>query len=169
MVRALSGRFLFVRVTLSPMSNATDLWGQDISLDSSGQARVAASGELILTEDVDTGVQDIRLRLFTRLGSLFYDREFGSRVYDWIMEESTEQTRAAFVSEVVRCIEGDPRVVIGGVSCAVAKWDERELYAVASWRFVDVDHPLNLVLQANKAVKELVINDVDHEKLTPAF
>lgn len=147
----------------------SDLWGQDIALDDSGQARVAASGELILTEDVETGVQDIRLRLFTRLGGLFYDREFGSRVYDWILEESTEQTRAAFVSEVVRCIEGDPRVAIGTVTCAVAKWDERELYAVASWRFVDVDHSLNLVLQANKAVKELVIKDVDHEDLTPAF
>lgn len=145
-----------------------DLWGQDIALDDAGQARVAASGELILTEDVETGVQDIRLRLFTRQGSLFYDREFGSRIYDWILEESTAQTRAAFVCEVVRCIEGDPRVVIGSVSCSVAKWDERELYAVAAWRFVDVDHPLNLVLQANKAVKELVIKDVDHEDLAPA-
>ena len=49
----------------------TDLWGQDIALDVDGQAKVAANGELVLTEGVDTGVQDIRLRLFTRLGSLF--------------------------------------------------------------------------------------------------
>lgn len=39
----------------------TDLWGQDIALDGSGQARVAANGELVLTDGVDTGVQDIRL------------------------------------------------------------------------------------------------------------
>ena len=47
-------------------SVTTDLWGQDIALDDSGQARVAANGELLLTDGVETGVQDIRLRLFTR-------------------------------------------------------------------------------------------------------
>ena len=67
----------------------TDLWGQDIALDGSGQARVAANGELVLTDGVDTGVQDIRLRMFTRLGKLFYDRQFGSLIHDWILEEST--------------------------------------------------------------------------------
>ena len=43
-----------------------DLWGQDIALDGSGQARVAANGELVLTDGVDTGVQDIRLRMLMR-------------------------------------------------------------------------------------------------------
>ena len=53
------------------MSTATtDLWGQDIALDDSGQAKVAANGELVLTSGVETGVQDIKLRLFTRLGAL---------------------------------------------------------------------------------------------------
>lgn len=46
------------------MSNVTDLWGQDISLDESGQARVVANGELVLTQGVETGVQDIKFRLF---------------------------------------------------------------------------------------------------------
>ena len=66
----------------------TDLWGQDIALDDSWQARVAANGELLLTDGVATGVQDIRLRMFTRLGNLFYDREFGSLIHDWILEDS---------------------------------------------------------------------------------
>ena len=52
-------------------TNTTDLWGQDIALDDSGQAKVAANGELVLTDGVETGVQDIRTRIFTRLGSLF--------------------------------------------------------------------------------------------------
>ena len=54
------------------MSTDTDLWGQDIALDADMQAQVAANGTLVLTDGVDTGVQDIRLRLFTRLGNLFY-------------------------------------------------------------------------------------------------
>ena len=152
------------------MSSAkgTDLWGQDIALDSSGQARVAANGELILTEGVETGVQDIRLRLFTRLGVLFYDRDFGSLIFDWIYEENTATARTAFIAEVTMRVEEDPRVVPGSVKCSVLRWTERLFEAVVSWRFVDVDHPLNLVLQADKTVKELVIKDGRHEDLTPA-
>ena len=85
--------------------NQTDLWGQDIALDADGQARVAANGELVLTEGVETGVQDVRLRLFTRLGTLFYDTDFGSLIYDWILEESTPVTRTAFCAEVTMRVD----------------------------------------------------------------
>lgn len=138
-----------------------DLWGQDIALDSRGQARVAANGELVLTDGVDTGVQDIRLRLFTRLGKLFYDREFGSLIHDWILEESTAGNRAALESEVVMRVEEDPRVAVGSVRCTVTAWDERSITALASWRFLDEDTPMNLVLQVNKQTLELVIDDAD--------
>lgn len=94
-------------------TSSSDLWGQDIALDDDGQARIAASGELILTDGVETGLQDIRLRLFTRLGTLFYDDEFGSLIHDWILEESTDSNRAAFCSEVVMRVEADPRVELG--------------------------------------------------------
>ena len=107
------------------MSNVTDLWGQDISLDESGQARVAANGELVLTQGVETGVQDIKFRLFTRLGALFYDRDFGSLLYDWVYEDSTEVTRAAFLAEVTMRVEEDPRVVVGSVKSVILKWDEK--------------------------------------------
>lgn len=138
---------------------STDLWGQDIALDDEGQAKVAANGELVLTDGVDTGVQDIRLRIFTRLGSLFYDTEFGSLIHDWILEESTASTRAAFESEIIMRVEEDPRVVVGSVRCSVLKWDETSIIARATWRFMDEDTPLNLVLQVNKLTMEMVIED----------
>ena len=53
---------------------ADEIFGRDIALNNEGQARVAANGELILTDGVDTGVQDIVLRIFTRLGQLFMTR-----------------------------------------------------------------------------------------------
>ena len=142
------------------MSTSPDLWGQDIALDAAGQAKIAASGELILTDGVETGLQDIRLRLFTRLGTLFYDDEFGSLVHDWILEESTDATRAAFCSEVVMRVEADPRVALGSVSCSVLLWDERRLTAWVRWTFIGEDHPLNLVLQIDKSTQTAVIQDV---------
>ena len=142
-------------------SVTTDLWGQDIALDDSGQARVAANGELLLTNGVDTGLQDIRRRLFTRLGSLFYDREFGSLLYDWILEDSTAGSRAAFESEVILRVEEDPRVETGSVRCTVTAWDARSITALVRWRFLEEDTPLNLVLQVNKLTREMVIEDAD--------
>lgn len=147
---------------LRPMTQSkTDLWGQDIALDETGQALVAANGELVLTEGVDTGVQDIRLRLFTRLGSLFYDATFGSLLHDWVYEESTEANRAAFCAEVVMRVEADPRVVPHTVTCEILKWDEKQLIAQVRWQFIDEDVSFNLVMQANKETKELIIHDAN--------
>ena len=147
---------------------STDLWGQDIALDVDGQAKVAANGELVLTEGVDTGVQDIRLRLLTRLGKLFYDTDYGSTLPDWIHEESTPATRAAFVAEVVRCVNEDPRVVTGTVRGSILKWDATQLQVAVDWLFIDVDHPLNLVLQADKTTQAFVVLDVKHGAPTAA-
>lgn len=144
--------------------STTDLWGQDIALDETGQARVAASGELILTDGVETGVQDIRLRIFTRLGALFYDQEFGSLIHDWILEESTTANRAAFESEIIMRVEEDPRTVVGSVRCSVTAWDAKSITALASWRFIDEDTPLNLVLQVNKETLEMVVQDANPRK-----
>ena len=149
----------------------TDLWGQDIALDEESQALVAANGELILTDGVDTGVQDIRLRLFTHLGALFYDQDFGSLIHDWIHEESTARNRSAFEAEVIMRIELDPRTVVGTVRCAVVAWDERSITARASWKFIGEDVPQNLVLQLNKLTQELVVADVNprEDRITAYF
>lgn len=136
-----------------------DLWGQDIALDESGQAKVAANGELVLTSGVETGVQDIKLRLFTRLGALFYDLDFGSLISDWFYEDNTATTRAAFLAEVTMRVEEDPRVVVGSVKSFFLGWDEKSLTVAVEWRFIGSDQPLNLVLQADKSVRELVIKD----------
>lgn len=143
------------------MSRVNDYWGQDIALAADGQAKIAANGELILTDGVDTGVQDIMLRLFTRLGSLFYDREFGSLIHDWILEESTAANRAALCAEITMRVEADPRVVLGTVRSSILKWDETSIVLLCQWHFIDEDHPLNLVMQADKLTRQWIVADVN--------
>ena len=120
---------------------------------------MAANGELVLTDGVETGVQDIKLRLFTRLGALFYDLDFGSLISDWFYEDSTATTRAAFLAEVTMRVEEDPRVVVGSVKSSLLAWNENSITVAVQWRFIGEDQPLNLVLTANKSVRELVIRD----------
>lgn len=113
-----------------------------------------------MTEGVETGLQDIRLRLFTRLGSLFYDQGWGSLIHDWIFEENTEGARIAFEAEVTLRVELDPRVQVGSVRTTVFTWDERTVQAEVSWTFIGEDQPSNLILRADKSVRELVVQDV---------
>lgn len=122
---------------------------------------MAVNGELLLTDGVETGVQDIRLRLFTHLGNLFYDREFSNLIRDWIPEDPMAGNQAAFESEVVMRIEEDPRVVIGSVRCTVMARDARSITALTSWHFLDEDTPPNLALRVNRLTTETVIEDAD--------
>ncbi len=138
-----------------------DLFGQDIKLGDDGQALVAANGELLLTDGAETGVQDIRLRLGTPLGELFYDIEFGSLIHEWSRDENTPAARQAFEAEVMRRIEEDPRVTLGTVSCSIVSFDERGFTATAQWEFIGEDHPFNLVISCDNDKKEMVILDVN--------
>lgn len=138
-----------------------DIFGQDIKIDETGQAMVAANGELVLTVGVETGVQDIRLRLFTPLGRLFYDQGFGALLYDWVKEENTPANRAALEAEVERRIQTDPRVVVGSSDATVTAWDTSSVVVHASWQFIEEDHPFNLVISFDANKGEMVIKDVD--------
>jgi len=126
---------------------SADVYGQDIKLDADLQAVVAANGELVLTDGPDTGVQDIKLALFTYLKTLFYDIDFGSVIFDFVKDESTSITRNDFCVEVKRCIHTDPRVVPMSAKCQITSWDHTGIIAAASWRFIDVTHPFNLVFE----------------------
>lgn len=142
------------------MSLQDEIFGQDIKLDGSGQALVAANGELVLTQGPETGSQDIRIRLFTPLGTLFYDKEFGSRIHEWIKDENSLSARMAFCAEVTRRIRLDPRVVFGSETCGILAWDHTGIQAGVSWRFIDVDHIFNLVIETNSNM-EMVVKDVN--------
>ncbi|WP_291325228.1 baseplate assembly protein [Desulfovibrio sp. UCD-KL4C] len=136
----------------------TAIYGQDIALDDDFQAKVAANGELVLTNGTDTGVQDIKLALFTYLGTLFYDVDHGSTMQDWIKEESTSTTRSAFCIEVTRCINTDPRVVPMSPNCKILSWNETGITASTSWRFIDETHPFNIIFEVGSdgKIKEVM-------------
>ncbi len=138
----------------------SDIFGQDITLDAGQQPKVAANGELLLTDGAQTGVQDILLRLRTPLGSLFYDLEFGSLIHEWVQEESTQASRMALEAEVRRRVAIDPRVQPMSVTAAILNWDEKTVTLEASWIFVGEDHRNNLVLEVGNGKIEAVLSDV---------
>lgn len=58
---------------------------------------------------------------------------------------------------------------VGSVKTSLLSWDENSLTVSVSWNFIDTDQPLNLILQADKMVRELVIRDGRYNELEAAL
>ena len=138
-------------------------FGSDILLDENGQAVVAANGELVWCDGETAAVQDIRLRVLTMLGGLFYDRQFGSAIPHYIFDDNTKSNRLSLKAEVKRRIEMDPRVAVGSVTSAIRSWDELGITIDAGWRFKGSDDPQNIVISLKRSAIGAVMEDVSLE------
>lgn len=141
--------------------NNSELWGQDIALYGDNGPKVAANGEFVLTNGAETPLQDIKLRLFTRLGTLFYDKEYGSLIHDFLFEENTAQNRAALLSEIIMRIEKDPRVELGKISAKILSWNEKGVTVSVSFVLIGEDTETNLLLRGDSYSKTLVIEGIN--------
>ena len=136
-----------------------EIYGQDILLDDNMQAPLAATGEAVTSDGVQTVLQDIKLRLFTPLGSLFYDKAFGSRIIEFVKDENTMGNRLSLVAEIKSRIGMEPRVVPGKTQCKIISWDHAGVVCEASFELIDETHPFNLVIE--NSGMEMVIKDVN--------
>jgi len=96
-------------------------YGQDILLDEYFQPLVAANGELLLTQGNHAVLQDVCLRLRTVLGTLFYDAEFGSRLFYYLKDNNTHENQMTMKAEIVRTIKMDDRVAQSSVFCQLTQ------------------------------------------------
>ncbi len=149
------------------MTAAARLMGTDIlvRLDSGDflGAAVAANGELLLVTGADAALQQVGLRLYTMLGALWYDVEYGSRVLQWIREESTPLTRQALCQEVESRVGDDPHVEPGTAACEVRTWDESGVTLLLSLELIGAPHPYNLILRLKPLDGEAAAVDVTLE------
>jgi len=137
------------------------IFGQDIKVDDSLIPAVAANGELILTDGIETALQDVWMRIYTPLGELFYDINFGSKIRDWIMEENTESARIGLENELEKRLIEDARIEPGSVSAKVIAYDEKGITVSLNFRFSEEDNYYNLVLSIGDDGKiERIIKNV---------
>ena len=136
-----------------------DLYGEDILLNESFQAVVVATGDTAVADGVQTCLQDLRLRLFTPLGELFYDRYFGSRLHEFVKAENTGAFRMALVAEVERRIRLDPWVLSESVVCTLVTRNHSGIEMAVDCRLIDDPSVYSLVIQMGDNM-EMVIKDV---------
>jgi len=137
-----------------------EVYGQDILLDDNMQVVLAATGEAVTSDGIQTVLQDIKLRLFTPLGSLFYDKNFGSLVMEFIKDENTFGNRLALATEIRSRINAEQRVVQGKTGCKILSWDHTGVICEATFELIEENHPFNLIIEINSD-KDMVIKDVN--------
>lgn len=146
------------------MTTPARLMGSDIMVSLADgdflAAPVAANGELLLVSGSKTALQQVGLRLYTMLGALWYDVDYGSKVLLWIREESTQLTRQALCQEVETRVNDDPHVVPGSAACSVRDWDEAGVTLDLALQLIGEAHPYNLVLRLSLVDGEAVATDV---------
>ncbi len=135
-------------------------FGKDILLNEDGQAAVAANGELVWCDGETAAVQDIRLRVLTMLGGLFYDRRFGSTIPNYIFGDNTKANRLSLQAEVKRRVEMDARVAGGTVASVIRSWDERGLALDIGWRFKDSSGPQNISVTLTRSGRNHLVEDI---------
>ena len=136
------------------------LFGQDIMIDRDLDAALSASGEMIVTTSERAALQDIKVRVETPVGGLFYDASFGSRLLLNLNDEITPTVRQMMALELVDTIEQDPRVVRGSVAAEVIAWDERSVTVESSFRLIGSQNVYNLVVGIDQNTVR-VLNDTN--------
>ncbi len=136
------------------------LYGQDFLLDGDGLVVIAASGEAGVSDGIGTVLQDITLRLKTPLGSLFYDKEFGSEIIYFVRDENTLANRLALIAEIEKRVQMDQRVVALSAAALVVSWDETGITAQVNFKIIDESHPQNLIITIDSDMS-VVVSDVN--------
>ena len=131
------------------------IYGTDIKIMPEAELSTSANGEILLVHNTDTVEQDIFLRLSTYYGSLFYDSEYGSYLYDFIKEEDSEETRFALLDEVVRRTESEPRVAPGTVFSQITAWDLQIITLSIGFSLIESDNIFNLILALDKKTNSM--------------
>lgn len=130
------------------------IYGADIAYVNN-ELQLVTNGDVMLVHDEDTVIQDIFLRLSTPYGSLFYDKSFGSYLYQFIKEEDLQAVRFALCDEVARRIEDDPRVALGSAHAFIASYTDSSLTLKLSFSLRTTDTYYNLILSLDKHTEEM--------------
>lgn len=117
----------------------------DIALDAEGEI-VLEYADMALVEGTGCLLQDIKTRLMTDIGALFYDTAFGSGVLRYIQAPADELTLLELKAAVKDALETEPRIDNTGVAVKVSADKEGILTAAVSFIIADNGNNVNLVL-----------------------
>lgn len=129
--------------------------GVDIKLES-GECLLGYE-DLVLVEGEDSLIQDIRTKLLTDLGVLFYDQNFGSGMLRYLHAPNDELTRLEIKTVLKSALKTEPRIDPNSIFVNVDKKSVDEIIVNVEFIIIDANDKKNLVLNFGE---ELIIYEV---------
>ncbi len=127
-----------------------DIFGSDILLNDNLEVMLSSNGELQLVNGTNTVFQDIKLRLLTKKGTLFYNEDYGSNLPDFIMDDSIDET--SLVSEIIRTVESDAKVEPYSVKVNILKNETGKIEAEITYQLIGYDTDINEVISIDRNI-----------------
>lgn len=124
-----------------------DIYGSDILFDTDFE--LVLTGDIEITEGIPCLVQDIKHRLLTPRGNLFYNPDYGVDIYKYINDENIFMNRMALSQDIKKEVESDPRVRTGSVSVNIEDWDLKKIQLKVTFTPVEKDNPVNILIRYN--------------------
>jgi phage baseplate assembly protein W len=129
----------------------SDFLGKDIMVDDNME--IGWSGTDVKTvSGIECVLQQIKVRLKTPKGSLFYDPAYGSDLFKFVQAEFTMQKLAYFASVVKDSIKAEPLVDNASIKVTTYENTMTSFYCKVSFAVLGYDNRLNLVVSADKKI-----------------
>lgn len=127
----------------------------DIKFDSNYQPE-KRNGDFTLTSEYEGLLQDIILEALTQEGELFYDKEYGWSLYDFVNTNDDELTRIEISQRCKIKLSKYEFINQSSVSTTVEFYDDSIIIS-NSFSFIDRDKIYNLTLSLDRVNIEVTV------------
>lgn len=133
-------------------------WYADIKLDDGWQLTQATNGDAPLIADTDAFLQDVKLESMTQEGELFYDRDYGWSLLDFLHSPDDETTRLEVEERVRSKLAARDEIDVESISVE-AEFMEDYLSIHASFRLTSSAETQQVQVSLDRVNIEVIVSD----------
>ena len=121
----------------------------DIRLDEDWRLTQAATGDAPVVTDMDCILQDIRLESLTQEGELFYDRDYGWALLDFIQADDSELIRTAIDTRIRKKLSRRDYIDTTSIKTQIT-FSEETLTVRVTFRFIANEQTYSIITSLDR-------------------
>ena len=121
----------------------------DIRLDEDWRLTQAATGDAPVVTDMDCILQDIRLESLTQEGELFYDRDYGWALLDFIQADDSELIRTAIDTRIRKKLSRRDYIDTPSIKTQIT-FSEETLTVRVTFRFIANEQTYSIITSLDR-------------------